>query len=62
MTFEIDIPGQHPFVGPAHTAGADGTVTSAYQPLPADPPGTYQLKAVGSQGTRASATLTVTKP
>ena len=59
MTFEIDIPGRTRFVGPSHTAGPDGRVTSTYTPLTGDPPGTYQVKAVGSRGTRASATLVV---
>jgi hypothetical protein len=59
MTFEVDIPKRPRFVGPSHTAGPDGRVTSTYTPLNGDPPGTYQLKAVGSRGTRASATLSV---
>jgi hypothetical protein len=59
MTFEIDIPGRAKFVGPSHTAAPDGTVSSTYKPQTGDPPGTYQLKAVGSQGTRAQATLLI---
>lgn len=59
LTFEIDIPGRPRFVGPSHTAGPDGRVASTYTPLTGDPPGTYQIKAVGSRGTRASASLVV---
>jgi hypothetical protein len=59
MTFEIDIPKSPKFVGPSHTAGLDGTVTSAYTPLTGDPPGVYVVKAVGSRGTRAEGRLTV---
>lgn len=60
MTFEIDIPSHPRFVGPSHTAAPDGTVTSTYTPLKGDPPGTYQIKAVGSLGTRAETALIVT--
>ncbi len=60
MTFEIDVPGHRPFIGPPHSAGTDGTVASSYMSQSADPPGTYQLKAVGARGTRATATVTVT--
>ncbi len=60
MTFEIDVPAQRPFVGPPHTAGPDGTVTSSYQSQQTDPAGTYRLKAVGARGTRAQTTLAVT--
>jgi hypothetical protein len=59
MTFEIDPPKGRPFIGPPHTAGPDGTVTSTYTPQPADPPGTYKLMATGAQGTRATSSLTV---
>lgn len=60
MTFEVDIPGHNPFIGPSHTADPQGVVTSTYVPLAGDPPGTYQIKAVGNQGTRAQATVAVT--
>src|SRR5258708_184329 len=59
MTFEIDVPGQKPFVGPAHTAGTDGSVTSSYMPQSGDPPGTYQVKAVGARGTRAQTSVVI---
>jgi len=59
MTFEVDIPNRPRFVGPSHTAGPDGRVTSIYTPLTGDPPGIYQVKAVGSRGTRATGTLSV---
>jgi hypothetical protein len=59
MTFEIDVPGQKPFIGPAHTAAADGSVTSSYMPQTGDPPGAYQVKAVGAKGTRAQTTLVI---
>jgi hypothetical protein len=64
MTFEIDIPKTpvDKFVGPPHAVGPDGTVTTTYTPLrtSGDPPGVYQLKATGNEGTHAQATLTVT--
>ena len=57
MTFEIDPPKGAHFVGPSHTAGADGQVTATYVSQHNDSPGTYHVKAVGSQGTRAEAQL-----
>jgi hypothetical protein len=60
MTFEVDPPNHKRFVGPSHTAGPDGRVTSVYTPQTGDPPGTYVVKAVGSRGTRASGQLVVT--
>jgi len=60
MTFEVDPPNRKRFVGPSHTAGPDGRVTSIYTPQAGDPPGSYQVKAVGSRGTRATANLVVT--
>ncbi len=60
MTFEIDLPNKSRFVGPSHTADPQGTVTSTYMPLSGDPPGLYQVMAVGNQGTRAQTSLTVT--
>ena len=57
MNFEIDPPKGAKFVGPSHTAGADGRVTTTYASQPNDVPGTYHVKAVGSQGTRAEAQL-----
>ena len=59
MTFEIDRPGHPRFVGPSHSADQTGAVTSIYTPQNGDPPGTYVIKAVGSQGTRAQANLAV---
>ena len=60
LTFEIDSPDHQRFVGPAHTAGADGRASSTYTPQPTDRPGTYTVKAVGDRGTHASASLTLT--
>jgi hypothetical protein len=60
LTFEIDIPTWPPFIGPSHVADAQGTVASTYVPLSGDPPGTYTIKAVGNEGTRAQATISVT--
>jgi hypothetical protein len=60
MTFEIDGPNKIHFVGPSHTADPSGTVTSNYIPQTGDPPGVYTVLAVGNEGTRAQATLTVT--
>src|SRR4051794_18534877 len=59
MTFEIDIKGQPPFVGPHHAAGPDGKVTTQYTPQPGNPAGAYTVKAVGAGGTRATGKLTV---
>lgn len=60
MTFEIDSPTKTKFVGPSHTADAQGVVTSTYVPLSGDAPGVYTVLAVGNQGTHAQASLTVT--
>jgi hypothetical protein len=61
MTFEIDAPppSKSHFVGPSHVADAQGAVTSTYIPQSGDPPGVYQVVAVGNQGTRAQGTLTI---
>ena len=59
MTFEVDVPNHPRFVGPSHTAGADGKVMSTYTPLAGDPTGDYPVKAVGNRGTQATAHLTV---
>ena len=59
MTFEIDPPKGARFIGPSHTAGPDGRVTTTYVPQAGNSPGTYHLKAVGSQGTRAQGQLTL---
>jgi len=59
MTFEVTPPKGRPFIGPSHTAGADGTVTATYTAQSGDAPGTYKLKATGDQGTRANGTLVV---
>lgn len=60
MTFEIDAPNKTRFVGPSHMADANGMVSSTYIPQTGDPPGVYQVIAVGNEGTRAQATLMVT--
>jgi len=59
MTFEVDPPKGKPFIGPPHTAGPDGTVTSTFMPQGGDTPGTYKLKATGDHGTRATASLVI---
>ena len=59
MTFEIDPPKGKPFIGPPHTAGPDGAVTSTFTPQSGDTPGTYKLKATGDHGTRATTTLVI---
>jgi hypothetical protein len=60
MTFEIELPNKAHFVGPSHTADAQGTVTSTYVPQPGDPPGIYTILGVGNEGTRAQGSLTLT--
>ena len=60
LTFEIDAPNKTRFVGPSHMADANGMVSSTYKPQAGDAPGVYQVIAVGNEGTRAQATLTVT--
>jgi hypothetical protein len=59
MTFEVDPPKGKPFIGPPHTAGPDGTVSSTFTPQAGDTPGTYKLKATGDMGTRATGTLVI---
>ena len=61
MTFEIDLPDKTHFVGPPHSAGADGKVSTTYRPLLTNPPGVYNVRAVGSLGTLAKATVAVQK-
>ena len=60
MTFEIDVPGKAPFIGPSHTADPQGTVSTTYVPLTGDPAGVYKILAVGNQGTRAEGSVMVT--
>ena len=60
MTFEVALPNHTRVVGPSHTAGPTGQVSSTYTPQSGDPTGTYTVRAVGSRGTRAQAQLTVT--
>jgi hypothetical protein len=62
LTFDIESPDHQRFVGPAHTAGADGRAAGAYTPQPTDKPGTYAVKAVGDLGTHADGSLVVTGP
>ena len=59
MTFEIDIPHKAKYVGPPHTAGPDGKVTATYTAQAGNPAGVYRVKAVGVQGTRAEANVTI---
>ena len=59
VTFQIDPPNHHRFVGPPHTAGPDGTLSATYTPLPGDPPGRYNVQAVGARGTRARGQLRI---
>jgi hypothetical protein len=60
MTFEIDPPNKTKFIGPRHNAEQDGKVSTTYTPSASNPSGTYTVKAVGAQGTHATATFTVT--
>lgn len=60
MTFEIDSPTKVKFVGPSHTADAQGMVSTTYIPQSGDQPGVYTVLAVGNQGTKAQGTITVT--
>jgi hypothetical protein len=60
MTFEIDPPNKTRFIGPRHNAGPDGKVSTTYTPSTSNPSGIYTAKAVGVQGTHATAHFTVT--
>ena len=62
MTFEVDPPKGHVFIGPPHTADSGGSVNSTYTPQAGDASGTYTVKATGDRGTRASAKLVVVAP
>jgi LysM repeat protein len=50
VTFQIDYPGGK-FTGPPHVASNEGGVSATYVPSPGAAPGTYQVTALGSQGT-----------
>jgi len=54
ITFEIDFPSGKVFKGQPHKAAADGSVTATYRVTTGNPPGTYQVKAAGDQGTQAT--------
>jgi LysM repeat protein len=58
ITFQIQTP-TGSFTGPAHVAGADGTVTATYSVNATDPAGNYLVVARGDQGTSATAALVV---
>jgi hypothetical protein len=60
MTFEVDLPNHTRFVGPSHTAGPDGKVSSTYTALTGDPAGVYVVKATGALGTRAQGNIQLT--
>jgi len=61
VTFVIDSPTAS-FTGPAHSAPADGTVTTTYSVAVDAPLGTYTVTAKGDRGTTAQATFVVTAP
>ncbi len=48
------------FTGPAHTAPADGTITTTYKTALNDPTGTYTVSVTGNSGTSTRATFVVT--
>ncbi|HEY8216911.1 MAG TPA: LysM peptidoglycan-binding domain-containing protein [Acidimicrobiia bacterium] len=58
VTFEIQSP-SGTFKGPPHVASDEGTVTTKYATALADPPGTYNVVATGSQGTTAQGSFRV---
>jgi LysM repeat protein len=58
VTFQIALP-NGTFTGPPHSASPEGTVTTSYQPLLEDPPGTYTVTATGTRSTTARATFVV---
>jgi hypothetical protein len=60
MNFEVDLPNHTRFVGPSHTAGPDGKVSSTYTALTGDPAGVYVVKATGALGTRAQGNVQLT--
>lgn len=58
ITFKVQSP-KSTFTGPPHTAGNDGTVSTAYQTGLTDPAGTYTVIAQGDQGTTVQGTFAV---
>jgi LysM repeat protein len=59
VTFSIAQPGHHPFTGPQHSAGADGSVSATYDTYPTDPAGSYVVLARSSNGRGAFASFRV---
>jgi LysM repeat protein len=61
VTFEIDYP-DGKFTGPPHIASNEGEVGATYTSSVGAAPGTYQVIAVGSEGTMVKATFRVDGP
>jgi LysM repeat protein len=59
VTFSITQPGHHPYTGPQHTPGPDGTVSATYETYPTDPAGAYVVLARTSSGKGAFASFRV---
>jgi LysM repeat protein len=62
VTFEVDAPNGKKFTGPPHPVGADGSVSASYFTQQVDPPGSYNVIAIGNQGTSAQASFRVDPP
>jgi len=58
VTFQIDYPGGK-FTGPPHIASNEGQVEATYVPSLGAAPGTYQVTALGTQGTMIKATFVI---
>jgi LysM repeat protein len=61
VTFQIDYPGGK-FTGPPHVASNEGDVAATYVPSLGAAPGTYQVTALGNQGTTIKATFQIDGP
>jgi hypothetical protein len=62
VTFSIAAQGGHPYTGPTHVPGSDGTVAAAYETLPTDTLGLYVVLAHTAAGRGVFATFHVAAP
>jgi len=59
VTFSIAANGGHPYTGPRHVPGADGSVSAVYETSAADPAGVYVVLAHTATGRGAFASFRV---
>jgi len=62
VTFSIAAQGGHPYTGPAHSPGPDGSVSAIYETWPTDTVGLYVVLAHTASGEGAFASFRVDPP